>query len=324
MAKMQFILTGYEHGGTTLLSEIFRANGFEGGFECGVLLGSTPAALPGISPFWERFPESWNVTHAQCEAAIAGDFAQFYDRLCADAFPTHRGGFFDKTPAYMQRLGLCLQRAPFAKGAVVIHRDPRSVFLSMARRLTPEVDPVEGITRHFDHLMTRYLTYFAGSYLHRDSARVLFVPFEELVMQEDLWLDRIGLFASGQPFRRRMTTSRFKEVSGSTMLPERVDDYARALPSALQERILTATALASPFFVGVRERETHAATWDTVRDQLKTQLQQFGLPEEGLWLGKDWFEPATYLLLHPDVLAAGVNPVVHYLQHGKAEGRWLL
>ena len=33
------------------------------------------------------------------------------------------------------------------------------------------------------------------------------------------------------------------------------------------------------------------------------------------------FDPATYLLLHPDVAAAGVDAAAHYLAHGRQEGR---
>jgi SAM-dependent methyltransferase len=34
------------------------------------------------------------------------------------------------------------------------------------------------------------------------------------------------------------------------------------------------------------------------------------------------FDPNVYLQLYPDVAAAGIDPAVHYILHGKQEGRW--
>jgi hypothetical protein len=34
-----------------------------------------------------------------------------------------------------------------------------------------------------------------------------------------------------------------------------------------------------------------------------------------------WFDTERYLAANSDVAAAGVNPLVHYLQYGRAEGR---
>jgi hypothetical protein len=43
-------------------------------------------------------------------------------------------------------------------------------------------------------------------------------------------------------------------------------------------------------------------------------------PPDGPRLPRD-FDDAEYLSLHPDVLAAGMNPRKHYLMYGLSEGR---
>lgn len=322
MADMDFIIAGYEHGGTTLLSEIFRANGYESGFECGVLLGRRPADLRNIAPFWDRLPSSWGIGTGLRDAVVSGDFRSFYDQICAAAFPDHSGAFFDKTPAYMRRLGLCLHRAPFVRGAVVIHRDPRAVFLSMARRIAPGVEPIVAIDQNFAHLVSRYLAYFSGCIGHLGAANTLFVPFEELVTREESWLGQIGRFARGHPFRKRSTVSRFDEVSDRQMQPGRATEYQSVLPRAQQDRILTATALAAQFFADPAERLAHASVWERTAERVTSRLQRHGLPALGMTLDGELFEPLTYLLQNPDVLAAEVNPIDHYLRHGRDEGRW--
>ena len=61
----------------------------------------------------------------------------------------HSGKFFDKTPIYMSELGKCLHKAPFMKKAIVIHRDPRAVFLSMAKRMSPGIPVNEAIEKNY-------------------------------------------------------------------------------------------------------------------------------------------------------------------------------
>lgn len=51
MKKVTYLLCGYERGGTALLSGIFRANGFDSGFECGVLLADQPKDMSALQPY---------------------------------------------------------------------------------------------------------------------------------------------------------------------------------------------------------------------------------------------------------------------------------
>ncbi|WP_454268228.1 sulfotransferase [Roseovarius sp. MBR-51] len=316
-----FIIAGYERGGTTLLSELFRANGYESGLECGVLMAHAPAEFPQIQPYWNNMPKDWNLSAETFYDAISGDVATFYDRIFSAAFPDHSGGYFDKTPKYMDLLGLCLHRAPFARGAVVIHRDPRAVFASMSKRIEPTLDAVQTIEKHFDFFVSRYLSYFCGCIAHLERPNVLFVPFEELVSREQTWLKVLGHFARGTPFQPMSARSRFDNVTSETMDLEKVIEFDRLLPQALQTRILEATQLASLFFAGPVERARYGQLWQDRIGLAKQRLGQFDLPATGVEVDGAYFEPLTYLLRYVDVLKSGLNPVDHYIRHGRGEKR---
>lgn len=128
--------------------------------------------------------KGWNISEAARSKAASGDFSHFYDTICTEAFPGNGGKYFDKTPIYMSMLGRCMSRAPDLEGAVVIHRNPRAVFLSMATRISPKLDAVKAVEKNFDNLVARYMSYFHGCIGQLWNPRVLFVPFEELVSRE--------------------------------------------------------------------------------------------------------------------------------------------
>ncbi|GKY88631.1 sulfotransferase [Sinisalibacter aestuarii] len=321
MAQIDFILTGYEHGGTTLLSELFRANGFESGFEVGVLLGERPSDLRQNTDFWNLLLPGWNISEQIREQAVSGDFQDFYDTICEASFPDHSGAFFDKTPRYMSALGQCMSRGPFIAKAVVIHRDPRAVFLSQARKLEPDLHVIAAVEKRFDMLRELYVHYFIGSVAHLTNPRVLFVPFEELVSREDTWLKNIGNFATGEPFVKRRGNSRFDNVTSSGMDPGKVVEFDRLLPVALQRRILDGTRLAAPFFAGPVERAQYGDLWQETITAARARLAAFGLPATGTSVNGTYFEPLTYLIRYPDVLKTGADPVEHFRRHGRREGR---
>ncbi|HEY4362194.1 MAG TPA: hypothetical protein VGN17_14560 [Bryobacteraceae bacterium] len=50
-------------------------------------------------------------------------------------------------------------------------------------------------------------------------------------------------------------------------------------------------------------------------------MQRFKTSLRQLRLRKKLFDAAFYLTRYPDVAAARMNPVLHYLQHGASEGR---
>lgn len=321
MKVPEFILTGYEHGGTTLLSELFRSNGFASGFEVGVLLNKDPSLFPTTKDLWELLMPGWNITHEIAQRAISGDFTHFYNTIISSAFPEHQGPFFDKTPRYMSCLGLCLHRAPFIEGAAVIHRDPRAVFVSQARHLEPTLEVREAVEKRFKFLTELYIHYFIGSIGHIDNPRVIFCPFEELVSRENAWLKILGNFSIGKAFSGRSGMPTFDNVTSSKMDSSKILEFDRLLPSELQSRILEATRIAAPFFAGPIERARYGDLWEETFETAQKRLAQFELPAVGMDIDGTYFEPLTYLIRYPDVLQAGVNPVEHFRKAGHRENR---
>lgn len=317
----EYLLAGYEQGGTTLLSEIFRTNGYESGFETGILLAASPSDFQLIQPFWDMLLDGWKISEVARELAVQGTVAQFYSTLLEAAFPRHSGPFFDKTPRYMQSLGLCLSRAPFLKGAVLIHRDPRAVFASNAKRLSPKLSVPDAIEANFGALAERYLSYFIGSIAHMSASNVMFVPFEELVSREDSWLKAIGFFSQGRAFIRRAAKSRFANVVSQQMETAKVVEFDTILKPDLQRRILEATRLAAPFIASPLERVKYEGLWIETLDRADQLLRSWDLPRVGLKVAGQYFEPLTYLIRYPDVLEAKINPVIHFELWGVHEGR---
>ena len=321
MKTPDFILAGYERGGTTLLSEIFRSNGFESGFECGVLMVSSPKDMPNLQPYWDMILPGWKVDEEVRDDAVSADFQYFYDRLFSAAFPDFNGRFFDKTPIYMSQLGLCMSRAPDLRGAVVIHRDPRAVFLSQAKRAHPNLSLEDAVNQDFELLTRKYLNYFTGSIAHLDNPDVLFVPFEELVSRENTWLKNIGNFASGQPFQKMHGQPRFNNVTSPQIDFSKLMEFENVLSTELQTRILEATKIASPFFANASDRARFGQFWQDTLGRANEILAKNGLPRSLILEDGTYFEPLTYLLKYEDVRNAGINPVAHYLRHGRFEQR---
>ncbi|TVS07098.1 MAG: hypothetical protein EA413_01985, partial [Cyanobium sp. PLM2.Bin73] len=60
---IDFIICGLEHSGTTLGSDLFRqVPGCDSGFECGVLLCTTPRDFAGNQPFYQNMLAGWKIT----------------------------------------------------------------------------------------------------------------------------------------------------------------------------------------------------------------------------------------------------------------------
>lgn len=321
MANLDFILTGYERGGTTLLSEVFRANGYESGFECGVLMVDEPRKMSRLHPYWAMLLPGWKISEKVRSDAVTGNFKHFYDTICNAAFPEFNGPFFDKTPVYMSQLGQCMDRLPDLKGAVVIHRDPRAIFLSNAVRSYPKLSVEAAVEANFEALKQRYLSFFIGSAAHIDNPKVLFVPFEELVSREDAWLKNIGRFATGTPFEKRQGKPRFDNVTSEKMDLRKVMEFDEVLSKNLQARILDETKLASLFFADATDRAKYGQYWYDVKGEADAILKKHNLPRSLVLEDGTYFEPLTYLLRYEDVRKAGLNPVDHFFRYGKKEKR---
>jgi hypothetical protein len=318
------LLCGYERGGTTLLSDIFRSNGYNSGFECGVLMCKTPKDFMQYKPYIDMLYSGWGIEKDKFDHLYQKDFEHFYNTLIREAFSEtfSTDNYFDKTPIYMSALGSCLNRTSFINKAVVIHRDPRAVFVSMARRLAKNKLLLNDfILKNLDYLTKRYLDYFKGCAAHFSNPDVLFVPFEELCTREVLFLKIIGNFSSGKSFHGRTKPSNFSNVEKQTMDISKVYEFKKFISSELEMKILDKTKLAAVFFADPYERVKYMDVYKDMYFKIDKLLIQSGLTRYGYKIEGVYFEPFTYLLKYKDVLDAKMNPITHFQRYGKYEGR---
>jgi len=323
------LLCGYERGGTTLLSQIFRENGYVGGFEVGALMCDSPQDFLSYKPYCDMLRPGWKLgNRVTLEALCSGDFEHFYHGLVSTAFPKATAApAFDKTPIYMSRLGFTLSQTDFINKAVVITRDPRAVFVSWAKRaLSDEPKPqmIERLVRSkLAHYSKRYLDYFFGSVAHRNSSSVMFMAYEELCNNQLASIERLGVFATGCPFTLTEMTHNYKNIYGNNITVTNVTEFAQYLGPETQRMILQATACAKPFFYG-ECADSHMCEddrWEQLEAKVHDRLNKFRLKPTHNNVDGLYFEPETYLLRNQDVLKKVLNPIDHFKKHGRREGR---
>ncbi|MBF2000307.1 MAG: sulfotransferase [Synechococcales cyanobacterium M58_A2018_015] len=131
------LVCGFEHSGTTMVSEMLRQHPqLHGGFEGGFLLNETAQAFLSTEPYYTNVKNGWGVTDAQmreiCNSYTwAGVYAKLQDKA---AILRHQsGGLVDKTPMYMSVLSDVLQRVPNVP-CIVMVRDFRALAWSSFKR----------------------------------------------------------------------------------------------------------------------------------------------------------------------------------------------
>jgi len=321
------ILCGYERGGTTLLSQIFRENGYVGGFEVGALMCETPAHFLSYKPYIDMLRPGWKLgNRIEMKDLCSGSFEDFYHKLVSTAFPKAiKKKAFDKTPIYMRKLGTVLHRAPFVKKAVVITRDPRAVFTSWARRACPEGAPVSRVEREVQNRMKqyaeRYLDYFYGAIAHEHNPRVLFIAFEQLCLSQSNSLKQLGIFCRGRPFRLKELNHKFKNIQGKSISIKNVLEFEGYLSNETQAAILELTHEAAAFFCDTSLQIRYGDRWRELNSAVDEILDREALDELSYQIDGVYLEPRTYLLRNRDVLQSGMSPVSHFKQYGLAEGR---
>lgn len=313
----EILLCGYERGGTTILSDLFRANGYLSGFECGVLMKNSPAEFQDYSPYIDMIPAGWKIKSSLEGVEFGENFGTFYNSLIRTAFPnaSENARYFDKTPIYMQELGKCLSKTDFINKAVVIHRDPRGVFTSWAKRsITDSSQHIADIIQHYINDWTqRYLRYFKGCIAHTSQSNVLFVPFEELCINTEKWASAIGQFSKGINFDFTLDDeTRSHNVRKGGITASIAEEFKHQLPLDLQRKILDATQLAAPFFYQDNLGRCYGELWQKTNGQIQETLDRFDLNEFSMDVDGAYFEPFTYLLRHEKLWNSNENPLTHF------------
>ena len=319
------LLCGYERGGTTLLSEILISNGYESGFECGVLMCDSPNDFLNFKPYADLVKSWWSIPK-DISSFITKEqnFEAFYHEIITQSgLSKNTDKFFDKTPIYMKELGRCLCRAPFIEKAIVITRDPRSIFNSWAKREVQSTDlDIESIIlKNIDAYVARYIKYFIGAISERSNQKVLFISFEQLCLSEQNVCQIIGHFLENRTFKTMNNSPRFKNVYSNKILLDKVDEYKNSLSEHTQILILERCAIAALFFGSNHERLQYMNQYLDLDFNIQLILSQFNLQAETTFIEGRLFNPWRYLYYNQDVLTSGINPLTHFLQRGFAENR---
>ena len=322
------ILCGYERGGTTLLSEILAQNGYQSGFECGVLMCKTPREFINFNPYFHEFPNWWKIPKNDIDDIVNTDsHLEFYSKAIekSGCFKINQFDvlkFFDKTPIYMSQLGFVMSNLNFSSKVIVIHRDPRSVFVSWAKRRKNSSQTVEqDILSNINTLSKRYLNYFSGSIFHKGRRNVLFVSFEQLCLDIENHLSIIGHFLDGHRFNNIEGPVRYNNVTSSKIDQSKIFEYTKYISKDTGDLILENNKLASDFFANLDERVKYGKWFAEIEEAIMSLLGMFDIKDKYVEIDGVFFDAPRYLFRYNDVLDARVNPIKHWQSNGKREGR---
>jgi len=289
----------------------------------------TPREFINFNPYFNEFPNWWKIKKNDMDDIINTDtHMEFYNKAivksrCFKINNVDVMKFFDKTPIYMSQLGFVMSNLNFASKAIVIHRDPRSVFVSWAKRQMNSSQTVEQfILRNIDTLSKRYLDYFSGSIFHKGDRNVLFISFEQLCLDVENHLNIIGHFLDGHKFNNIEGPVRYNNVTSSKIDRSKVFEYTDHISEDTSDLILERNKLASDFFANSAERVKYEEWFSKKEEAIMSLLGIFDISDKYRMIDGTFFDPKRYLFRYSDVLDARVNPVKHWQNNGKHEGRF--
>jgi hypothetical protein len=175
--SLKCIICGFEHGGTTMLSELIRQHpAVDGRFEIGFLLEDRIADFYREDNLHVEFVRSfWGVSDACLRDYIckASNWNEAYRRLVECSVVDDDTLIYDKTPGYMSMLNNVLAKVDAPCVALV--RDPRAILCSTRKRhnLT-----TEAFYKHY-----RWYARGLNRALKRFPQRILVVQYEHLCFE---------------------------------------------------------------------------------------------------------------------------------------------
>lgn len=318
------LLCGFERGGTTLLSEIFRNNGYESGFECGVLMCDKPSDFSRYMPYANMIQRGWRLDRPiENYIPTSDSFLDFYHNIITSSGLSEQATlFFDKTPIYMKEIGKCLSKAPFIEKAVIITRDPRSIFSSWAKRNkdSESLSIEQVVKKNLKQYSNRYNRYFAGAIAERDNPKVLYISYEDLCLNPDEAYQTIGVFIQGQAFESLQKASRFTNNMAENKVKScKVSEYDSLLSGKLQKKILSACDVSAMFFASNEQKNNHLKKFTVLDEKIKAVLSRYKLDVKTIVVDGKPFNPWLYLYLNRKLLAKKVNPLTHFKTVGIEE-----
>jgi len=241
---LKFVIAGFEHSGTTLISEIMRQHpNIDSGFEGGLLLCNSIADFKSFEPFASNFRNAWKISDKQfSDVCNSKKYSDAYKKIRAysDIIPNKSCDLFDKTPRYMQQLSNVLARVPDVP-AVVVVRDMRSIIDSTFRRSNTLLDTWFEST--YPITLKHSMSYLDGLTRARENKkltkRVLVVRYEELILNQDAIVRKIfrHLDYEFDAGFLQFNQVKYRHVYGNDIQDQFIYKYRQSLSDELQNKI---------------------------------------------------------------------------------------
>jgi|GEM_PF-2378211 len=241
------VLCGFEHSGTTMLSEMLRQHPkLDSGFEGGFLLNENARDFLTCEPFYTNLKGGWGVNDEDLRYICAVDtWGELYARLRekAGVIKDKNTWIFDKTPRYMQVLPQVLERVPGVP-CIVIVRDFRSVLWSSYKRTGLTID--EWYKKTFKLTCNHTLSYCRGWKEAMEKGygeRILLIQYEDLCVNKDKEAKKIFDFLelefeeSYLSFEER----RYAHVKESQVSTKYLTEYKGNLPEEICQEAIKVT-----------------------------------------------------------------------------------
>lgn len=240
---LKCIVCGFEHSGTTMLSDILRKHPeLDSGFETGFLIHETPHDY--INDHSEQNPwvgehmlkRGWELTNKDIEdIGKCQDWNQAYS-LLRERSPIIKNKtslLFDKTPRYMAHL-------PHVAGRnvgipiIVLWRDPRSLYHSWNKR-----NPTS-----LESFIKNYLIYASGLREAEalNQSPILSIQYEELCSNPKMITQKVFKFLNLEtPKKTTSIDPKFGNTYGKNISKNYLFDYKNHLSTSDQEQLINAT-----------------------------------------------------------------------------------
>lgn len=236
LKNINFVITGIEHSGTTLVSDIFRqVPTCESGFEVGVLLKKSPRQYYLENHPWRKtIYHGWGITEQDLKIICdTDDFNVFYHRLITfSSIISHEKHniFFDKTPRYVSELFSCYNK--IKKPFIVLYKDPRATIFSNwnRRHSNRNLSFIEWMDK-YDGYSYLEICYSNIAKARQFKERYLVSSLEEICLFPEKTIKRIFDFAriSFKKEYLNILNSRYNNTKGKAVNLEITKEYKKLL-----------------------------------------------------------------------------------------------
>lgn len=245
---LRALVCGFEHAGTTMVSEILRQHPLlDSGLEGGFLLNEAPIAFLTTEPFYTNAKKGWGVTDNDLKYVCSADsWPEVYRRLRerSHVIVDKSAYIFDRTPRYMQQLSEILAKVPDIP-CIVMVKDFRAVACSSFIR--SNMDMERWLKQRFDIAIRHALSYAQGYQKAlacglRD--RLYLLQYENLYREPVKEAEKLFQFLDLSFDERllKFASGRFKNVYGDRNSKDYLSEYSVQLPASVCQNILQKTA----------------------------------------------------------------------------------